>query len=79
MSALEYALLAVQAIGALVRAGQEVHGLIEETGRVLGACKAETRDPLAAEWDALNGVIGRLQGVLHAGEPSPTEGGGLAG
>lgn len=90
MTALEYAILALQAIGTLMRAGQQVYDLLAATERTLTACKAESRDPSAEEWAALNAVIDRLRAGLHrpselepapapAGEPSPTEGGGLTG
>lgn len=70
MPPIALAMLVMENLPALIRAGQNVIGLIEETNGVLKRAQAENRDPLPAEWDGLNTRIAGLREALHRPDPA---------
>lgn len=64
MGALAFALAALQAVPAIVAAGNSLETYINNTSTAVQAMQAENRDPTQAEWDALNAEIAALQKQL---------------
>ena len=61
MSALTYALEALNAIPALVSAGIDVVTFVKQTSEDIKKMQDEDRNPTDAEWEALNGIIEDLR------------------
>lgn len=64
MGALAFALAALQAVPALIAAGNNIETFINNTATAVKTMQAENRDPTQAEWDALNAEIAALQKQL---------------
>jgi hypothetical protein len=61
MNALAYALQLLQALPALIQAGQDASDLIARVKEM----HDQGRDPTPGEWDDLNARIAPLRGDLH--------------
>lgn len=59
------ALQLLQSLPALIAAGAEVKGLVEDQTAKLKDMADTGRDPTQAEWDDLNAKIDQLRATLH--------------
>lgn len=66
LSALLYALNALEAIPQLIAAGANVVQLATDTADAVKRMQAERRDPTADEWAAQAATIATLRARLHA-------------
>lgn len=64
-TALMMALQLLQSLPALIAAGAEVKGLIEDQTAKLKDMADTGRDPTPQEWDELNAQIDKLRASLH--------------
>lgn len=64
-TALTMALQLLQSLPALIAAGAEVKGLIEDQTAKLKDMADTGRDPTQQEWDELNAQIDKLRTSLH--------------
>jgi len=64
-TALMMALQLLQSLPALIAAGAEVKGLIEDQTTKLKDMADTGRDPTQQEWDELNAQIDKLRASLH--------------
>ncbi len=64
-TALMMALQLLQSLPALIAAGAEVKGLIEDQTAKLKDMADTGRDPTPQEWDELNAQIDNLRASLH--------------
>ena len=64
-TALMMALQLLQSLPALIAAGAEVKGLIEDQTAKLKDMADTGRDPTQQEWDELNAQIDKLRASLH--------------
>jgi len=65
-TALAYAIQALTLIPSLIKTGADILTFVQETETALKKMQAESRDPTAAEWDALNAKIAELRKALHS-------------
>lgn len=65
-TALMMALQLLQSLPALIAAGAEVKGLIEDQTAKLKDMADTGRDPTPQEWDELNAQIDKLRTSLHS-------------
>lgn len=63
---LMYAMQALEAIPALISAGQSVIALVNQTSAAVKQMQTENRDPSAAEWAEQAKVISDLRAILHS-------------
>jgi hypothetical protein len=71
MNALAYALQLLQALPALIQAGQDAADLVARVKEM----HDQGRDPSPGEWDDLNARIATLRGDLHADDITGTDAG----
>lgn len=67
---LAYAVQAIQLIGALAKAGQDVSGIVQQVSSSLSAMQAQSRNPTDAEWAALDQLAAGLHAQLQAANAS---------
>jgi len=66
MNALAYAIRLLEALPALIAAGESLTTLIVEGSAALKNMQATHRDPTPAEWEALNAAIAALRSDLSS-------------
>lgn len=66
MTAALYALQILEALPALMLAGQNIVEMVASSSAKLKVMIDEKRDPTEAEWEELNGQIDALRAELHA-------------
>lgn len=65
MGALPFVIQLLSSLPALIQAGIDVTGLIQQSSDAIKRMQAEKRDPTPEEWDALNSRIKALRDELH--------------
>lgn len=66
VTTIAYAVQLLSSLPALIQAGRDVVGVVQNGTAKLQTMQAEGRDPTQAEWDELDADIKRLQGELHS-------------
>lgn len=66
MSAIQFAMLLLQNVPAIVAAGKDVIAYIKEGMESLRSMQDENRDPTTEEWEALDARISELRKDLHS-------------
>lgn len=61
VTALAFAITALQAIPAVLMAGEDAVAFAEKAANAVNAMQSENRDPSDAEWQTLNDEIAALQ------------------
>lgn len=70
-AAVSLAIMVLEALPALIKAGQDVAVLVMTTAASLRDMQAGTRAPTADEWSTITGAIARLSAQIeHVAEPT---------